>query len=1446
MNSSNHRFPLGDMQMTYMIGRSAGMEAGGDSIRAYSELYCKDYVHERFVNAAELLIKSNEMLRCAIYQDGTQEILDCKRKEIPLHRLNMTREAAAEYLKKRREEIFSIQFDLEDPPLVYFEVTSFSDGSAMIHFYHDGIIADGWSHEMMIRELDEFYCGKRNEPLQLDYTYRQYVESMQQKKASPQYQACKAFWLEQIKTFPNAPDLRSRNTPEKSTETGLQITRSFSKDTYETLKKKAFSKHLSPFAVFLTAYGKAISRYSSEHPFLLNIPMAARDAKIPAMQRTVGEYSDFLIYDWTEKPEENFLECAYSVQERLFELIENRDFAGIEVVQEMQRQREGALIAPIVLTSTLDIPYEPSEKLEKVYSKTHTSQVWLDSILMYTQDEVLLTMDYIVEKIGTETINRIADAFINLIQQFAADPDSWNHIFCISLTPEEHVITEPHFTPVEIQDNFAAILKDTFEKQKDKPAIISNAVELTYQQVQNFAGVLHEKIIQLCGPQKPIRVGLLLEKGWKQPASEIACLMTNMTFVPVEKENSDRILLKMFDSLEISCLVTEHERAEKWRNTAKFPVIDVSEISYDKHFDAEIFAVENRCEECYCIHSSGTTGQPKAIMLNEKGLVNCILQTNQKLHITAADRCIAVTNFCHDMSVYDTVGILTAGGTVVIPEGNTEEKDPAKWLELIKKHGVTLWNGSPSVMEMLMTEKEELPAVKGQIRTVLLGGEVFPPALARQICEVLAPENLYNVGGPAEVTIWSIWHRVTEDDLHGESLPYGRALNGMKYRIFDDFHHICPPGVVGTMYASGVGLAVGYHNLPEMTAKRFVMIQGERWYDTGDLGWYLPNGEIAFGGRKDAQVEIHGKRVELEGIANLLMEQEHMTRCVVVLNDESDLLTAFYHADQEILTESLEKFAEENLPQYMRPAQYVFLEKFPLTPNGKTDLKKLRAYQFTYAETVHAETETEKQLENICRSVIRENFVLGKSLYQNGGNSISVIKLVNRVKAEFGVHATMADFLRVPYFSEWVKLIDAGKTEQVDVKKNETIADIYPLSPEQQDMWIYDNMHKNARYVISAVLKIQGNIDAVKLNHAIREVLQEEPILRTNFRMNNAKTLEQAVQSEIPEQCLKVMHFETVSAAKQQVEVLVDVPMELAKGPLYRFVLLECSDENCALMITLHHIISDEQSFGILYRKVLDKYYDKERSENRSADFFHYIRENIQNSGQADAAWEQLKQAESTEEIYMPEILETDDSLLEKDFMLNEQVYQNLKKICIQENVSLFSGFLVLFTKLIRAITEQEYLWIAVPSSDRASGPYEDTIGMFVKKLIVRMPADVSDFHAALHTAQNAVLTASSQSSSAFREFVHQNHLVQKLNAVYSDFVLNLIDSGDDTGYGAFDYIRNKAESNATKLQLMIDLNDNARVYRFYYDKAFFADEEMTFLTQTWQKILCEIGGMEI
>ena len=1167
---------------------------------------------------------------------------------------------------------------------------------------------------------------------------------------------------------------------------------------------------------------------------------------MPDMMYTIGEYSDFLIYDWTERKNESFMDCAYEVQDRLFELIENRTFTGIEVVQELQKLREGALIAPIVLTSTLDIPYKSSQKLEKVYSKTHTSQVWLDSILMYTQDSVLLTMDYIEEKISTDTINKIADTFIGLIKQFAADPDSWNDIYHVPLDDDEKAVSEQPFYEVEITDHFGSLMKETFQKRREDPAVISSHKTLTYKQLQNYAGALRDEIISRCGSDKHTRVGILLEKGWKQPAVEVACLINNMTFVPVEKENSDKQLLKMFRNIHISCIVTEHALTEKWRNMTDIPVIDASEISCGKEYGDDIFIVDGRCPECYCIHSSGTTGTPKAIMLNEEGLVNCILQTKAEFDINENDRCIAVTNLCHDMSVYDNVGIISAGGTVVIPEGKDEEKDPSVWLKLIKEHNVNIWNGSPSVMEMLMTQGTDLDVIKGQFKVVMLGGEVFSPNLAGRIKNILAPEYIYSLGGPAETTVWSIWHRVTDSDINSTIIPYGHPLKGVKYRIFDEFYQNCPCGKVGEMYASGISLAVGYHNMQEMTNEKFVMIDGERWYKTGDLGWYMPDGEIAFGGRKDWQIEINGKRVELEGIANILMDIEAIERCVVVTAGKNDLITAFYSAKRDISESELEKYVNENLPQYMRPARYIHLDEFPITPNGKTDIKKLREYKCEMSHSVIAVTDEEKKLEHICCELISENYDISRSLYQNGGNSISVIKLVNRIRAEFGVKAGVADILKVPYFSEWVKLINHTVSDGKADSNKQDIQDSYPLSPEQQDMWIYDDLHKNTRYVISARLELDNDIDDEKLNSAIRAVLADEPLLRAVFRIDKSKMLKQIIQNDIPENCLNVFRIADNCMEGYIISSLADMPMKLEKGPLYRFILFKCADGRSIFMITLHHIISDEQSFEILFRRILDRYYGKPQSEDKSSDYFSYIRESWEIRDEYAPEWEELKNAEPADDIYMPEKLTVDRNCLEKDYEFHEDTFSKLKKLCVSENVSLFSGLLVLFSRLINEFTEQEYIWISAPASDRASGAYENTIGMFVKKIIIKMPSDTENFRSSLHTAQKALLNASSQTKTSFKDYARKNHIVQKLNTVYSDMVLNLIDSGDTTGYGAFEYIRNKAESNSTKLQLMVDINENARVYRFYYDKEFFSDAEMTFITETWQKILDDIGTMEV
>ncbi|MCM1508036.1 MAG: condensation domain-containing protein [Ruminococcus flavefaciens] len=1440
MNTENKRFKLTDMQMAYFIGRSHSDESG-NSVRAYSELKCKKYDHERFVKAVELLMQSYEMLRCKIYSDGTQEITDNTKINIPVNFLETSEEESAEYIENRRKEIFSVEFSFDSPHLVYFEVTRFKDGGARIHIYHDGLILDGWSHEMLLGDLDKFYCGDITEPLHNSYTFQKYAENRTAMKKQEKYRLDKEYWLEQIKDFPNAPDLRSRNIPEKNTETSRQLLREITTETYSSIRKNANKLHISPFIVFLTAYGKAISKYSSEYPFLINIPISARLPEEPDSLRAGGEYSDFLIFDWNEKCNENILESAYTVQERFFELFEHRSFSGIEVVQELQRQREGTLIAPVVLTSTLDVPFCEGKELKKVYAKTRTSQVWLDSILMHTQDSILMTMDYIEEKVDTATVNKIADAFISLINEFAESPFNWEDIKSVPLTCDEEKLLLKEITPPVSDDNFGNLLYESFSADENKYAIISNTTKLTYRELRNFAGAFIDEVKKKCSNSAHMRVGILLEKGWKHPATEISCLIGNMTFVPLEIEQNEQTLLKMLNNLGVSCLATESPYIERWKNITDIPVIDVNSIKFDREYGYEIFVRKNRDAECFCIHSSGTTGLPKAIMLNEAGLVNCVIQTNREFGINSSDSCIAVTNFCHDMSVYDTVGILTAGGTVVIPEGSEFSKNPEIWFELICKHKVTVWNSSPSVIEMLLTEGEKLHQIKGQFKVVVLGGEVFTPRLAVQINDIINPKLLYNVGGPAETTIWSSWHRVTAEDMESDLIPYGHALDGLQYRVMNQLHRICPFGVEGIMYARGIGMAKGYNNNPEETAKRFIEIDGERWYNTGDCGWYLPNGEVAFGGRKDFQVEINGKRVELEGVASILNSNEKIIRCVVTTAGNAGLLTAFYTAESPLSSEELDKFARENMPRYMCPAKYQYIEEFPLTANGKTDIRKLQKFSFEEETEIIAVTENEKKLERIYRDVLGEDIILHRSIYQNGGNSLDAIKIISKIRSEFDVKIPLSDFLREPYYKDWIKLIDKLSADK-PAENTVNTTDEYPLSPEQEDMWVYSSMNENTRYVLAAKLELAERPNEERLESAIKELLNEEPILRTSFAIQKDGRVRQNINQNIPEHCLQIMHLSDRRTVSEMIKMLADMPMDLSAGPLYRFILIDCPEEKSILYISLHHIISDEQSFCTVYRKILDRYYGISCNDTKSDSYFQYVRSRLNESQSYNETWENLKKAEPIEEFEIPEQVSPDISMIHNEIEFSSEALKNLREICHRENVSLFSGMLTMYAQLIYNISKRQEMWIAMPMSDRSDGQYEDTIGMFVKKVIACVHWNPEkSFAEQLQNTQTAVIEASSQLSGSFRQYVRKNRLTQKLNSVYSDIMLNLMESGNSTGHGTLEYIKEKNESNATKLQLMIDMNCEICTYHFYYDETFFYEDEMAYITEQWQNIINEL-----
>lgn len=1446
MSLGQGRFPLSNMQLAYLVGRNTQIDQGETPIRAYSQMFCENYDHARFQEAVNKLIASHDMLRVAIYSDGTQEIKGQVQCNVPLQKRDCTYEEDKEYIEIRRNEIFQMTLKLEEPPLIYFETMLFNDGTALIHLYHDGLIMDGWSHEMVLLDLDRFYSNPSMEPYKFKYTYEKYVMAEKTNEKSVEYKNARRYWMEKIPNMAQPPDLNNRNNSVAPETGSKQMTRKFNKKDYEIIKRTAYKMKLSPFAIFLTAFGKTLSRYSSEHPFLINLPLANRKPEIEDSWNIVGDCSDFMLYEWEEGINENLLDCAYNVQEKFFEQMEYRDFSGIEVVGELQRMTPGVLVAPIVLTSTLDIPYEKSTSLKKIYSKTHTSQVWLDTILMYTEDDILISMDYDSSKIDTATMGKIADTFLELILEFSDNADKWSEIKHAPLRKKDLTLVSGQFEEPILNTNFGVELQKSFKNNLQRVAIVDNSQQLTYLQLRNFAGSMITQIRNQVSGNDHIRVGLLIDKGWRQIAAEVSCAIGNMTFVPLEKEQPDSILVKMMDNVGLTCLVTESKWFSKWSDLLDIPVLNVSHVTREQEYDWDIFVTEDRNEECYCIHSSGTTGQPKGTMLNEAGLINDMLQTIEEFDLTNQDACIAVTNFCHDMSVFDTMGMLTAGGKVVIPCGASEEKNPEVWVDLMIRHNVTVWNGSPSVMEMLLTEKESLFKLKSRMKMIVLGGEHLTPNLAKQVKDIFNPIKFYNVGGPAEATIWSIWHPVTDSDIENEIIPYGRAIKGMKYQVLNSMMQICPPGVEGIMYISGIGLATEYCGMPEETNKRFTMLNGERIYDTGDLGWYLENGEIAIGGRKDQQVEINGKRVELEGVANIIGKHPNIKRCSAVMANHGQTLTAFYGSEKRLEEKELSDFCKKELPIYMQPTEYVYLKNFPVTRNGKIDLKVLAAYEFEDKTEQREDlllSQVEEEVLDICKEIVGSNFNPIRSLYQNNGNSLDAVKIINGFKKAFDVRMPLVDFLKEPYIKDWADYIGEhmDKSHQEKRPKGDK-RNISPLSTEQEAMWMYDTINQDARYTIAAKLEIDRVVDSSKLKKAIEELLEDEEILRVVFGKREDGSLYQRVEDKSYQDLLQVISLPDENLADRFIKTLADTPITLDGPSLYRFYLFQLATGKSILVSVMHHIVADEQSFRLIFDGIMYRYNGENFVKKESDSFFDYIDYKQKEKMEVRQSWEDLKTSETITQFQIPDDVQNCNTQVHKQLTLRDSDLDALRKLCNSKNVSLFSGFVAIFVHTLNAISGRDKIWISIPMSDRLGGRFDNTIGLFIKKVIVGISiAKRQTFEKTLAIAHESILEGTTQLNSSFSEFVRDNGLSRDLNEVYSDMVINFMDSKEKSQYGDFSYIKDKEDSNATGIQLMIDFTGSENSYCFYYDAERFTESQISYITAKWQSMLNEL-----
>lgn len=1279
-------YPMTDLQQAFFIGREATVALGNCASHSYAEILCPEYTKEKVEAVIRKLVKRHPMLRCYFDDLGNHHIVDDIQISLTEHDFTgVSQEEREAEITKIRQRMETTILNTSIAPLARVEISKLPEEKALVHLYVDALISDGWSHELLLYEADQLYKNPDAVLPANDFTFGDFVEYNEELKNTKAYQRAGKFWREHLKELPENPELLVGEVADSNKQiVSHQMRQLIDCESWKQIEENAAGEGMTSFIISLTAFCKAVARYSKNQYFVINLPVSNRPESCKNIDKLVGVCSNFFLLDFENRKQESLYDTAKRVQKRLWELKENDSFNGNEIIRELYKSNGdvGGFVASIVFTSLMDIPFPPKEMLQRTYLETHTSQIWMDTVVMWEEDGVSFNCDFVEEIIEDALAKNIITACIQLVKSYGENPNSWRHIREIPLTKEEQTGIEIHNQKESNLPEKSVIdyLGDRAKETPDNIFLWSETEKISYgefyQQVKAFSRYLIKISVKIrnqnsCKEKAVQRIAIVTNKANYQILSIFAAIGTGGVYVPLDEGFPPEVIVDALEKTKATIVITDNHNMDKILEV-KEKLTDITVVNVESEAvreiiadtDLEGFQLKERSiyDPFVTIFTSGTTGKPKGILLKEAGIMNSVLFTNEKYQVKETDTAIALTNVCHDMSMYDMFGMAVAGGTLLVPE-KEGARDPEHWKKLLEQKSVTVINSVPAFTEMLLLAmgKEEKEKYLEKLRLVIQGGDFLKPSHAKNLKGIHSSLQLVNVGGPTETSLWSIYHEVTENEIASGNIPYGKAISNMKQYILNDNLEIAPKGVAGTIYSEGIGLAEEYVGMKELTDKKFLNIDGRRMFHTGDVGYYNSDYEIMIKGRDDNQIKINGKRIELEEIESCInsIKEVHGNSCVYV--KEKNRLCVFYVAERELEKKYITSELEGKLAHYMIPSDCFWKETLPITRNGKLDRKSLEKEALLLLNNTQESSEKEnRELDELEEKLLaltgeildRKDISITDNFFMEGGNSILAIKLIAAIKNEFEIKLKLGDIFSSADIGSWKELIqeELAKNSVAERKVEAISYDRIPLSSAQTGIWFYQQIHKDSKYTVMAYADIssrkqKAHISIEKLDKAIHEVVNSSAIFKLQFYVGEDGVPFQKLTSEWEEKAnLEVV--DVTEDAESQLKALSNYMFSVGSERLYRFIYLRENPYQGKLVILIHHLLVDEATMEVIYNDIIDNYISCELGERkaeraRSDRYLSYC-------------------VEKSKEVYDKEILKKDFALVTEKLLgeIKEATYE--------------------------------------------------------------------------------------------------------------------------------------------------------------------------------------------
>lgn len=798
-------------------------------------------------------------------------------------------------------------------------------------------------------------------------------------------------------------------------------------------------------------------------------------------------------------------------------------------------------------------------------------------------------------------------------------------------------------------------------------------------------------------------------------------------------------------------------------------------------------------DTAYIIHTSGSTGVPKGVVVTHKPVVNLIEWVNKTYTINQHDRGLFVTSICFDLSVYDIFGMLATGGSLHIASNN-DVRNPEQLLDILREQPITFWNSAPATLQQVVTffEDEKKKEIKNNtLRLVFLSGDWIPLTLPDKLKTLFKDVQVTSLGGATEAAIWSNYYEINEIDPNWLSIPYGKPIQNAKYLILDSNLQPVPIGATGDLYIGGNCLAQGYINDRALTNSKFITDPfsnnlDAKMYKTGDLARWFPDGNIEFLGRKDSQVKIRGYRIELGEIEVQLLKHSAIKEVVVLDRTDSSgvkYLCAYFIANEEVSITEIRSFLSQVLPDYMIPANYIRLDKIPLTNNGKIDRQALSAIESvtevkTGKEYAEPETESEILLAGFWKELLGINRVGAlDNFFELGGHSLKATQLASRIFKHTGSKISLSDIFHYPTIRLLGKILDEKEITIENAILPVAKKEYYELSASQLRIWVLEQTNDQSHaYNIPMAAVLNETIDWGILKQAIALVVDKHAALRTCF-----VTIEGIPYQKIIEKA--EFSIEAIDLVKPGTQSLPQIVKEhiahsfdLSVAPLFKVTLVKTEDQNHLFLFTIHHIISDGWSMRVFLEELSNNYRQIaingkvviEPLQVQYTDYSNWLNKLLESEkGKEHQKYWQQKLSGKLEPLSLPIDFERPSvrsySGAVHRIQLKEEIKLGLQQLARESGSSMFMVLQTAIKIMLYKITGQKDIIIGTSVAGRAQKETENQIGLYVNTLPLR--TEVKDDESFMDLLSQVKMTS-------LEAFEHQaypfDRLVEDLDANFS------------------------------------------------------------------------------